>query len=282
MYTSGQEILDKVLECLDYAHRYSNYVLARCPFHDDHRPSFFVYEDTYRCASCGAFGKTSNLLAKINPTGSLLAPVVQDTFHNPWTKWMKRAELSTILTMAWKLGQSVYLRDRGIETETQKKLGIGLLDDWVTFPIKDVDGKVVGGVARAGEGNNSIAKYVTPSGQSPNLLYAPSWKRCFSKDTIFVTFGIVDAVTLYALGYAAVSTTSGKRVHPSAFDFIRKKIVFIPDMNEERDAMIIASQLGWRGKVARLPYPIGTKDINDTLRMNSGDEWIRMNLGAYA
>jgi len=264
MRYNDQEILDGLVDVLDYCHRYENYLLARCPFHQDNRPSFLVFPDKYRCLSCGVWGETSKLLAKIKPSaGSLLAPVTEINFHNPWTKWIRNSTLQKVLTLAWQYSPSKYLKDRKIDADTQKKLGIGILDNWITFPIRDVDGKVCGAVARAGEGNNSLAKYVTPHGQDANLLYAPSWKRCFSKDTIFVTFGIIDAITLYSMGYAAVSTTSGKRVHPSAFDTLRKKIVFIPDQNEEKDAMQIAAQLGWRGKVARLDYPVGTKDVND-------------------
>lgn len=281
MYHNGQEVLDSLLDVLDYAHRYETYIVSRCPFHSDTRPSFFVYPDKYRCASCGAWGDTSKLLAKIKPSaGSLLAPVSQASFHNPWTKWTKNSTLEKVLTVAWQYSPSKYLKDRKIDADTQKKLGIGILDNWITFPIRDIDGKVCGAVARAGEDNNSLAKYVTPSKQDPNLLYVPSWKRCFQKDTVFVTFGIIDAVTLHAMGYAALSTTSGKRVNSSAFDKLRKKLVFIPDQNEEKDALQIAAKLGWRGNVARLQYPVGTKDVNDVAQVDT--MWIQNSLGAYA
>jgi hypothetical protein len=97
------------------------------------------------------------------------------------------------------------------------------------------------------------------------MLYVPSWKRCNAKDTIYVTFGIIDAVTLYAAGFASMSTTTGKRINPSAFDNIRKSIIIVPDSGEEQEALKLAAKLGWRGKVLQLDYPDGCKDINDLL-----------------
>lgn len=266
MYQNGQEFFDSLLEVLDYAHQYSGYIVSRCPFHDDTRPSFFVYPDKYRCSSCGAYGDTSKLLGKINRGGSIIAPVTnREDFRNPWTGWLKRTSLERALTIAWKNGQSNYLQGRGIDNETQKKLGIGKMDGWITFPIKDSAGHIIGAVARAGEENPSMAKYVTPAGQSPNILFVPSWKRINNADKVIVTFGILDAVTLFMLGFASISTTSGKRVHPSAFDAIRKPIKIIPDQKEESDALRLSAKLGWRGKTVQMKYPDKAKDINDLM-----------------
>lgn len=47
------EIPDVLMELLENAHNYGHYIYSICPFHDDTRPSFFVYADTYKCAACG-------------------------------------------------------------------------------------------------------------------------------------------------------------------------------------------------------------------------------------
>lgn len=41
--------------------------MARCPFHEDHRPSLSVTSDTgaFRCFSCGARGDLAALIAKV-------------------------------------------------------------------------------------------------------------------------------------------------------------------------------------------------------------------------
>jgi DNA primase len=258
-----QEIL---MEKLDSAHYYdAGYIVSICPFHSESRPSFFIYEDTYRCASCGKWGQTSELAEKL---GSLNVYPHHEPLrysNNPFSKWLKDHSLYRILEISAMNIPISYLKERGINSDVQKQLHIGLLDGWITFPIYDDKNKLIGAVARAGEDNPSKSKYILPYKQDPNMLYVPSWKRCILQDTIYLTYGILDAVTLYATGFASMSTTTGKRILPSAFDIIRKKVVIIPDAGEEKEAHRLASKLGWRGKVLLLKYPDGAKDINDLI-----------------
>ena len=254
--------LDQIASKLDYARRYERYVVARCPFHDDVRPSFFVYEDRYKCSSCDARGKTENLVEKLSgiPISHKKAP----NFNNPWTRWAKSRNLGETLKLAWRNSPSVYLKERGIDDKTQKKLGLGYLEDWITFPVRNQAGKIVGAIARAGEGNNSSAKYITPSGQDANLLYCPSWERVQKKKVVYLTFGIIDAVSLYCMGAASISTTCGMQMDVSYLDSIRKRTIFIPDRGEEAQAQKFASKMGWRGQVMRCNYYVDRiKDIND-------------------
>jgi hypothetical protein len=254
--------LDGIAEKLDYARRYENYVVARCPFHDDVRPSFFVYKDWYKCSSCDAKGPTSKLVEKLSgiPISHKKAP----NFDNPFTRWSRDRKLSKTLKLAWENSPSVYLRERGIDDKTQKALGLGYIENWVTFPIRNRDGKIRGAIVRAGEGNQSPAKYVIPSGQDTNLLYVPSWKRIEQKKTIYLTFGIIDAVSLYCMGAASISTTCGMQMDVSYYlDHIRKRIIFIPDRGEEHAAQKFIKQLGWRGGRLRCNWPNGHKDVSD-------------------
>src|SRR4030042_6527029 len=256
------EIPDELMELLDGAHRYSNYIYSKCPFHDDTRASFFVYADTYRCAACGKWGKTEDLLEKLDKTH--FYPKQQQSFnYNPFTRWTKNHTLFEMLKTANSNLPIKYLKDRGISKEIQQNLKLGYLDDWITFPIMNIDNKVIGAVARAGEGSNSKSKYILPAKQNPDLLYVPSWDRVMKKDKIYLTFGILDAITLYAAGFASISTTTGKRVTATAFDNIRKVINIIPDLGEMPEALKLAAKLGWRGKVIQLDYPENCKDLND-------------------
>ena len=257
------EIPEVLMDLLQNAHRYENYIHSICPFHDDTRASFFVYADKYRCAACGRWGETKDLVEKLDKTHFYPKQQEQLYSRNPFSKWLKGHILPEILMAANSNLPIHYLKDRRIDADVQSNLHLGLLDGWITFPIVNPLGKIIGAVARAGEGNLSKSKYVLPFQQDPNLLYVPSWKRCNMKDTIYLTFGILDAVTLYAAGYASMSTTTGKRISPSVFDYIRKRIIIVPDSNEEFEAHRLASKLGWRGKVLLLQYPDGCKDIND-------------------
>jgi DNA primase len=263
--------LDEIASKLDYAKRYESYVVALCPFHDERRPSFFVYADNYRCESCGAFGKTSKLIEKLSGKLSVSHKTAPN-FKNPFTSWSRDRSLGETLKLAWQNGPSVYLRERGINDKTQKALGLGYLENWVTFPIRNRNGKIRGAIARAGEGNQSPAKYVIPANQDQNLLYIPSWKRIQKKKVIYLTFGILDAVSLYCMGAASISTTCGMRMDVSYLDHIRKRIIFIPDKGEEESAQRFAKKMGWRGAVMPCNWPEKCKDVSDIFVSEYKDE----------
>ena len=264
------DVLAEIVEYLDGVNRYENYIMALCQFHDDSRPSLMVHKDFYRCLSCGASGKTETLLAKLSKIP--LKPHKQSYSFSPFTSWIKNhGKLSTVLKLAYennKKHPSIYLRDRGIPNATQIELCIGQLDNWITFPIRNEDGKITGAVARKGENNLSKSKYVIPAGQSPNLLYIPSHKRIDEGKVIYITFGILDAVSLYLCGVASMSTTTGKQLDPQVLSKIQKHIYIIPDLGETPEAHRLANQLGWRGHVLPFNYPIGTKDCNDVFMLD--------------
>ena len=125
-------VLDDLLDYLEYAHRYDDYISCICEFHSDNRPSMIVHEDTYKCLSCGVFGSTKKLLEKLS---SKSRPSVKKhiDFRNPFTKWTRNEELKDVLKSAWKTlndnpSQGSYLRSRGIPDDARKKLKIGYRD----------------------------------------------------------------------------------------------------------------------------------------------------------
>lgn len=121
-------------------------------------------------------------------------------------------------------------------------------------------------MARAG--SSRFPKYILPYKTDPNLLYAPNWRLYDNADVVFVTYGIFDAITLAVNGVMAVSSICGKTTNPIGFVEIRKRIVIIPDLGEEKEANILATRLGWRGEASRISYPEGCKDLNDIWMAN--------------
>lgn len=258
--------LDIIVEKLEKAHNYGKYISALCPFHDDKKPSFFVYEDTYRCLSCGAHGSTQSLIRKLSSLPERYRVYDTKESRNPFTKWGKSQSLSSTIEIAnriLKSRPSHFLQRRKVLSEIQFNLVLGLLEGYITFPIFNKWGELSGAVARVGENQTASAKYYVPKGQDPKLLYVPSWKRIKENKEVFVTFGIIDAISLYIMGFASASTTTGQSVSPEAFDSIRKKIIFIPDKHEEVSALKVAAKLGWRGDTLFLNYPLHCKDVND-------------------
>lgn len=269
-------ILDVLHEYMGGEH-YGSYLAVRCPFHGDNHPSMLVYEDKYSCKACGAFGYTQSLLKKVQ--GGSLSQFYSfgieepDTsLPNPFRGWLRRNSLSNVLKGAWEFANSnphmlTYLtKDRGIPASTCRTLGIGTRDEFFTFPVTNPQKKIVGAFVRSGPGLPS-SRYFVPKDQDPNLLYAPSWKRVDQSQVVFLTYGPIDAITLYQLGFAAISTLSGKNLDVRVLDDIRKRIVIIPDFIEDREASRMAAKLGWRGSVCNFPYPDGTKDLNECYKL---------------
>ena len=264
------DLLDDVYQYLDGAQRYDHYIASLCPFHDDSRPSFFVYPDRYVCKSCGKKGFTKNLFTDLQKKQGVFIQKKETFFHSPWTNWERQyGDLKQVIKLAHRNlinhNKTAYLRKRKINLETAKHLKLGWLDDWITFPVRNCTGQLIGGIARAGETNKSQAKYCTYPGMTSNMLYIPDWKMIQYSNQIYLTFGILDAVSLYQLGYASASTITGKNVDPVAFHTIRKHIIVIPDDGEEIEAMQLVSTLGWRGKVMKIDWLKDTKDVNDLL-----------------
>jgi hypothetical protein len=233
-----------------------------------------VYEDTYTCKSCGAFGKTSQLLSRLNKSGFSPSYGYQEeqTLYNPFHRWLKKETLSQVLKRARNNAKfnpiqlDYIINTRKITPKECSRLGIGVLGDFFTFPVVDPNNTLVGGVVRAREGLGS--RYFVPHGQNPNLLYSPGWKRVEEASTVFLTFGGFDAISLYQLGFASISTVLGKNLDFTALNPVRKRIVIIPDHGEEVEANKLAAKLDWRGVVCYFPYPHGTKDMNDVYRID--------------
>lgn len=259
-----------IYDALDYAHNYGDYILSRCPNpdHEDRNPSFIVHQDNYFCMSCGFGGPTSGLLKRL---GKVIRSPQKHTSGptNPFSLWLKEMSLKSTLRAAWETinnnpGMGNYIvKDRGIIEPYRKLLGIGYIDDWYTFPIRNKNGTIISAVARKGRDNPSTSKYILPYGTNPNLLYVPNWNRVRNADYLILTFGILDAVVLSIIGEPAASTISGKRLNKIALAQFRKPVLIIPDKHEEEDGLQLAQQLGWRGKSIRITWPDNCKDIND-------------------
>ena len=266
-------ILDTLHEVMGGQH-YGNYLAVCCPFHGDSHPSLMVYEDSYSCKACGAHGKTEYLLKKVQGGSftQFYSAYADETpsLGNPFRAWTRRQPINQVLYGAWEYANANplscrYLQERGIPPSHRRRLGIGFRDGFYTFPVINPQKKVVGAFVRSGPELHA-SRYFVPKGQDPNLVYCPDWGAIERAHVVYLTYGPIDAISLYLLGFASMSTLSGKNLDVSVLDDIRKRIVIIPDYIEDREAARMAARLGWRGDVLDFPYPYGTKDLNEVYR----------------
>lgn len=237
------------------------YIMICCPYHNDSKPSMMVYEDWATCLACGIRKPTNTLL----DSGVLVKHRVLKV-QNPFRKWLESDTLGNVLKSAWMDNQrfpNQYMeKTRQIPAKEQIRLGIGHKDNWITFPIRKLNGKLCGAVVRAGEGNMSPSKYMVPPKQPP-WLYIPDISLLKDAKRLYLCFGIISALSVALLGYPAASTTTGKRLDPERIAWFRGEIVIIPDYKEEQDAYAIAYNLGGRGKVFIPRYDVGMDDPAD-------------------
>jgi CHC2 zinc finger len=264
------DLFDQLCDLLD-GRRYSNYFVACCPFHEDHSPSFFVYEDGFFCKSCGKSGKLPYLFKVVKGTPAKITRSQEKKgWYSPFSYWMKNKSLLQVCRQAHhnlmsdKSLASYLIDKRKLRPAYIKKLRIGYIDQWFVIPFFDQSGKIIGATARASEGSNATLRYAVPKNQDPDLLYIPDWQLVMDQPHFHLTFGIFDAITLAMNGIAAGSTTTGKRIDPSSLDDIRKVISIIPDKGEEEDGAKLAAKLGWRGRLVRPNWPDDCKDIGET------------------
>ena len=261
---------------------YSNYFVCLCPFHDDHSPSFFVYEDgRYYCKSCRKSG-THEYLDKFLGGHGVKSTQKQSVVLPRWREWENKfGDLEGIARHANKsLKQfpqwNFYFRERKIERFVEPCM-LGYIEGWVTFPVFSPEGKIENIVVR--HTKNKARYAIKKIEEAKPLLYCPNWSRVANSDIVYVPYGVIDTFAFEAIGLASVTGIVGKSLSAELLRPLNKQIVLVPDEFEEQEAFRLANQLGWRARVKRLVFPDGTKD-NDDIRRKFGNEYFAQMIGA--
>jgi hypothetical protein len=273
---------DKVIQRLENVSDHGHYVSARCVFHDDSHPSMLVYKDGwFRCLGCGHQGTLNDLYRALRgwkasykvhtePTSFITPYLPPDTFEleNVFDRAHDRLS-NSLETLGW------YLRLRNVEDRVDT-CRLGWIDGWYTIPVYDKEYKFMGGVVRAGAHiqESTGRRFFMPKGQQ-NMMYCPDWNLLTNAKSLFIVFGMFDAISLSKLRIPVVTDTSGKLAFRSDWmNFWRGKIYICPDKGEEKEGLMLASQLGWRGNLVKLQYPDGIKDPADFVQQEKSSQFV--------
>lgn len=279
-------LYDTLLDKLE-GKEYSNYFVSCCVFHDDHSPSMFVYEDGwFRCAACGKKG-TIVYLDKFlgsHHRATLTRSQSVPTVLPQWRRWEEKyGSLEGIVNYAhqtllrYKRFRS-FFKKRQIDSFIEQGY-LGYLDSWALFPVYNIQRKLVDVVVRS-IATNSVRYVVHPMvGEQHRPLYIPNVDRVLKSGTVYVTFGIIDAISLELIGLPAVTGITGKSLSVETLKPLGKKLIIIPDDGEEKEAYLLANRLGWRASVKKLKYPDDVKDP-DEYRRKFGNTQLLTALGA--
>lgn len=256
------------LSRLKNSHDYGNYISGVCPFHADTSPSLLVYKDGwFRCLGCNRNGNWTTLWNKLQGQSVIVRQETNTHWALPSTPpdmdmeelcYQANADLMSFESYQW------YIKMRGLEGRIATQ-GLGYWRGWYTIPVYDETGKFETVVFRAAP-HVALATNIKYYCKHKPTMYAPSWSRLNKAKTIAVVYGMFDALTLADMNVPVVTATSGKAEFQAGWlNNYRVPVRIFPDLGEEKDAMKLARDLGWRGGVIALPYPEGIKDPNGYL-----------------
>lgn len=274
-------LYDSLLERLE-GRPYNGYFSAYCPFDEHQSPALLVYEDGFYCLSCVKSGSLEYLSKKIG---------------NHYTPKVTRSQLSQVLPRWRKWGDSLeeiahsshkllkkfsqfqgYFRKRKVDAFIEKGL-FGYRDGWCVLPVMDIQRNIVDIVVRNTKPESGTRYFLLGNDVSRHsTLYSPDWDRVQRAVTIYCVFGMMDVWSLEALGLPCVTGITGKSINPELLQALNKKVIIIPDLEEEKDAHKLANTLGWKYKVKELQYPDGCKDVDD-VRVQYGNEALMQLIG---
>jgi hypothetical protein len=257
---------------LDRAHEYTKYIAGMCPFVEHHNQALLVFADGwFKCLGCGRHGSWEQLWNKLQGQNVVIRPEGKTAWKGPQVTgnledlcYQAHMDLMQFSSYQW------YIEQRGLEGRIEIN-ELGYHEGWYTIPVTSEDGNFITAVFRSSP----------PVQQATDLRYicrhipvpfVPDYNLIRKSDTLFVVYGILDALTLADLRFPVMTSTAGKDTfNPEWLDSYRKKIVIIPDKGEEDTAYGLASQLDFRGRVLNLDFPDGVKDCNGFYETKKGE-----------
>lgn len=264
----------------DFLHKFSDaqdkgkYIVASCPFHQDNSPSLLIFKDGFfHClaANCSRSGTWATLWKKLQ--GQSVHVQVESRIHYRSPASMLEEDFGSreegayraYLSLAQFATFQYYLEMRGLADAIDIH-EIGYHRGWYLFPVVDKEYKFQNVIFRAAPHVQYALDGVRYWADGKPSMYVPDWHLLSKGDYIVLVFGIMDALTLNKFRYPVVTPTHGYTFHAEWLSDYRKPIYVIPDKGEERSALKLMGDLGWRGKMVTLDYPTGIKDANDFLK----------------
>lgn len=275
-------LYEQLLEKLD-GREYGHYFSAFCPFDEHKTPALLVFDDGLaKCLSCNKVWSHETLAKKIGTSVQVTQSQPSGRILPRWYAWEEKyGDLNGIAQYAHetlKRYPKKWFKERQIEKYVEVG-NLGFLDGWATFPVRNESGELLDIVVRAIKGKGDTRYVVSPVlSDSSRPLYVPNWKRVIEARTVYVVFGMIDAIALELMGLPCVTGITGKAVPVDKLQELNKRFIILPDKGEEEDAHKLANAYGMGARVKTLMFPPDTKDPDD-IRIKYGNDVLLQMIG---
>lgn len=255
-----------VLSHFEVKSKYGQEAMVRCVEHDDHSASMQVNLDTglWLCFSCGARGGPRQLfeafgipfdqteidldlsgvirmLDELNKSSRTRRPVEERKYHPE--SYLDQFDIPT-----------TYWKERGFTQETVDKFRFGYspFGNYVTLPMRDMEGRLLGVTKRYMNIEDSPTgdRYHYPKGfQRKENLFA-SWLVAEDETafTVALVEGAIDCAKVWQAGHPAVaiygSSISTHQIRQLIRCNVREVVLFFD--NDAAGRKIVKSCLGWQ------------------------------------
>src|SRR3990167_4585111 len=256
--------IEKIKDCLNIVDVVSQYIKlekagnnlkAKCPFHNEKTPSFFVspIRNSYYCFGCNASGDIFSFVENFEGVNFMeeaclfFEKNLQSDSNNNIRKYLKKRGLDEETIKKWKVGYSAsswsglydYLKKTFVTADIEKA---GLIKkseeknnnyydrfrDRIMFPILDGSGRIIAFSGRIFKEDGKNAKYInspeTPLFSKSKILYGYDKAKFAIRKLNFsiIVEGQMDLLASHYVGFANTVAASGTALSVEQLNLLRR------------------------------------------------------------
>lgn len=250
--------------------RSGNRYVGLCPYHSESTPSCVIYPETnsFHCFGCKQGGSLKKLLKKFGYRIDNEFINLKSFSEKPKPVISPIEERSLIFwQMQLKDDKRRYFHERGFGDNDINYYGFGFAPDYDRFVIPVWEGKPKQSSCtsvRLRARGDVLPKYMGIRGHNEPALFNKHTLK--GNQTVFIVFGEIDALSIFKMGYAAVSPTAGAGSFRDEWvDLFEdaERIIVVPDNTAQELISACALSDKFEGRSVIGYWPLDVKDANE-------------------
>lgn len=205
--------------------------MCRCPYHENNSFTLQFNIDTglWLCFSCGATGNAKTLMHDMGghfiDEGPSLTDLKTklDLLRHQSLVTQKPKYLHEAALKRYRFPTNYWTDERDLSKETVAAFDLGYdpIENYVTIPVRDLNGHLLGIIKRYLD-DDAITRYLYPRGfKKAHNLFASWLVAEDDRDHVVLTEGSIDAMKVWQAGFSAMAIL-GSSISHEQFDLLRK------------------------------------------------------------